>query len=233
MSAPVTTACTPASARAAVTSTSSIVACAHGAAHERDVQHAGPHDVVDVAAAAGQEPRVLDPLHAGAEQLRLHAVGDVSHRGLPQQLGGVPDRVDDEHVARAAADVALQREPDLLVGGRRVVLEQRLRGQHHPGRAEPALQAVLLPERLLHRVQRRRVAAERLDRLDPRVRRLHREQQARAHRLAVEQHGAGAADALLAARRASRSGAGPGAGSRTGACAARPRPSAARRSRAG
>ena len=36
------------------------------AAHEAGVQHARPGDVVDEAAAAGQQPGVLDPLYAGS-----------------------------------------------------------------------------------------------------------------------------------------------------------------------
>ena len=46
-------------------------------------------------------------------------------------------------VARAAADVALDRAPDLLVGRLRVVLEQVLRAHQHPRRAVAALQRVV------------------------------------------------------------------------------------------
>src|SRR3954454_18856517 len=66
---------------------------------------------------------------------------------------GVADREHDVVVARAAADVALDRVPDLVV--RRVVVPRKqVCGRHdHPRGAEPALQAVLLPEGVLERVQ--------------------------------------------------------------------------------
>src|SRR3954451_5070390 len=66
--------------------------------------------------------------------------------------GRLADGEHDVVVARAAADVALDRVPDLVV--RRVVVpRQQVRARHdHPRRAEPALQAVLLPEGVLDRV---------------------------------------------------------------------------------
>ena len=67
------------------------------------------------------------------------------------------------------------------------------------GRAEAALQPVALAERLLHRVHVRPARAEPLDRGHLVAVDRHREQQAGPHRLAVEQHRAGAADAVLAA----------------------------------
>ncbi len=65
-------------------------------------------------------------------------------------------------------------------------------------RAEAALQAVVLDEGALQRVQRIAVR-EALDGADPAAIGLHGEHQAGAHRLAVDQHRAGAADAMLAA----------------------------------
>src|SRR5882672_754330 len=56
-------------------------------------------------------------------------------------------------VAGAAAQVALEPVPDLVLRRVRIALEQ-VRGSHdHAGCAEAALQGVLLVERLLHRVQ--------------------------------------------------------------------------------
>src|SRR5216684_3180260 len=71
---------------------------------------------------------------------------DTSGRHRLLQPGRVLDRLDDVHIAGAAADVAADRPSDLLVRRIRVVLEQRGADEHHPGRAEPALQAVLLVE---------------------------------------------------------------------------------------
>ena len=67
-----------------------------------------------------------------------------------------------------------------------------------PGRAEAALQAVVLPEGLLQRMQHA-VLHQALDRRDLGAVGLHREHQARAGRLAVDQHRARPADAVLAA----------------------------------
>ena len=79
-----------------------------------------------------------------------------------------------------------------------LLAQQRMRGGDHARRAEAALQRVMLAER---RLQRRQVVVVRqaLDRDDLGAFGLHREHQAGAHRLAVDQHGAGAADAVLAA----------------------------------
>src|SRR5207237_6015601 len=65
--------------------------------------------------------------------------------------------------------------------------------------AETALQAVVLPERLLQRMELLPLR-ESLDGAHLGALGLHREHQAGAHRLAVDQHGAGAAHAVLAAQ---------------------------------
>src|SRR3989304_4509572 len=73
--------------------------------------------------------------------------------GLGHDPAGGLDRLDDVHVAGAAADVPRDRPADVVVTRRRVLLEQRLADEHHPRGAEPALQAVLLLERRLDRVE--------------------------------------------------------------------------------
>jgi hypothetical protein len=105
---------------------------------------------------------------------------------------GLLDRRHDVVVARAAAQVARQRLADLVLGGLRVVLEQVPGGHDHPGRAVAALQAVLLPEGGLHRVEVP-LGADALDGGDSRAVRLDGEQGARLDRLAVDGAGAGAA----------------------------------------
>ena len=74
-------------------------------------------------------------------------------------------RVDDRLVAGAAAQIAGQLDPELSRRRVRVLLEQELRGHQDPRCTEAALQAEVLVERLLERVQRRAVR-ERLHGLD-------------------------------------------------------------------
>src|SRR5690606_24405412 len=118
------------------------------------------------------------------------AAGD--RRLLAQLRGGVLDRLHDVHVARAPAQVAGDRVPDLVFRRVRVPLEQRDGGHHHAGRTVAALEPVLLVEALLHGVQRA-VPLESLDRRDLPAVRLHGEHRAGFHRPAVQQHGARAA----------------------------------------
>ena len=73
--------------------------------------------------------------------------------------------LDDAVVAGAAAEVAREADPDLVLGRRRVRGEQRRRRDEHPGRAEAALDAAELEERGLERRQRVAVG-EALDRRD-------------------------------------------------------------------
>src|SRR4029078_4093832 len=100
-------------------------------------------------------------------------------------------------VAGAARRVARGARLDLLA--RRIrVLGQDLRGaQEHARRAVAALQALLLPERLLQRVHR--AVGERLDGRDLLAVGLDGERDAGADRLAVHEDGARPADAVLAA----------------------------------
>ena len=77
--------------------------------------------------------------------------------------------------------------------------KQRVRGQDHAGRAIAALQAVGFAERILDHAEFARRRRQAFDRRDLVAVGLHREHQAGAHRLAVDQHRAGAADAVLAA----------------------------------
>src|SRR5258705_3127969 len=63
------------------------------------------------------------------------------------------DGLDDVHVARAPAEVAGDGPADLVLGRRRVLLEKRVAGHQHAGRAVAALQPVLGHEALLQRVE--------------------------------------------------------------------------------
>src|SRR5215468_7661985 len=84
---------------------------------------------------------------------------------LLELLRGVLDRLDDVDVAGAAAEVPGDRLADLGLARVGVPGEERAAGHHHARRAVAALQAVLLPEALLDRVERRALL-ETLDCLD-------------------------------------------------------------------
>ena len=160
------------------------------APQELHVEHVGQRDVVDVVAAAAEEAAVLEPLHRVSEAARF----DCGHYELLlcQRGGRVLHGLHDVLVSGAAADVPRERPADLLLGGARVLGEQRHRGQHHPRRAEAALEPVLLVEPRLDRVELRALG-EPLDRGDLAAVRLHREHRARLRRHAVHEDGAGAA----------------------------------------
>src|SRR5262247_1467870 len=108
--------------------------------------------------------------------------------GLGRALHGL----DDVLVAGAAADVPRQRPTNLFLAGVGILGEQRARREHHPGRAKPSLEAVLLVERGLHRMQLRALR-EPLDRRHLPAVGLHGEHGARLHGNAVEQNRAGPA----------------------------------------
>src|SRR5205807_8837735 len=116
----------------------------------------------------------------------------------PDQLSGALYAFDDALITGAAADVAGQTHSDFLLRRARIFGQQRYGAHDKAGCTEAALERVAFPKCLLHRVHYS-VLLEALDRLDLRVARLHRQQDARTHRLAVQQDGACAAHAVLAA----------------------------------
>ncbi len=164
------------------------------AAHERRVEHPRQLDVVDVAAGTGEDAAVLRARHARPDEpLRGEHRG---HRGSPTSGRG-EHAVDDRLVARAATEVPRQRLAYLRLGRRRVLAEQRRHLHEEARRAEAALKGVLVTKRLLQRVHDL-ARGEALDRRDARAAGLHGEHETRAHRFAVEEHGARAAHAVLA-----------------------------------
>src|SRR6187402_1795493 len=88
----------------------------------------------------------------------------LSHRG-----GALLHRLDDVVVAGAPAKVALELLADLVLGRLRMAVHEVDRAHDHAGRAEPALQAVAVLERRLHRVHRPVGRGEPLDRDDRRA----------------------------------------------------------------
>src|ERR671913_752764 len=69
---------------------------------------------------------------------------------LARLARGLLDGLDNVLVARAAAVVALQSLPDLLLARVRFLLQEAHRGHDHAGRTVPALERVLLMKCRLH-----------------------------------------------------------------------------------
>src|SRR6266566_978002 len=118
--------------------------------------------------------------------------------GLAHRSRRVVDRLDDIHVTGAAAKVPRDRLAYLELRRLLVRREEGDGGHHHSGSAEATLQTVLLVEAFLDRMELA-VLLETFDRRDGAPIGLHREDRARLHRTAVEQHGAGAAVRRVAA----------------------------------
>src|SRR5262245_42085131 len=89
---------------------------------------------------AGRASRIAGSVRSGVANGALQPVGQL-------------DRVDDRHVAGAAAEVPVHGGPDLLVGRVGVLVQQRTGGHDVAGGAEPALETGLREEGLLDRVE--------------------------------------------------------------------------------
>jgi hypothetical protein len=103
------------------------------------------------------------------------------------------NRLDDFRIAGAAADVAGDGEAHLFLARARVLVQQRLGHHDHARGAEAALGGAVPDEALLQRVLKS------LDGLHFTPVGLHAQHQARIDRLAVDNHGARAAVADVAA----------------------------------
>ena len=103
---------------------------------KRAVQHSGHLHVADERMVAERE---LDALVARAARADAPARVGPRQRLAEARARRELDRVDDLHVAGAAAEVAEQRMLDLLAGRLRMLLQQRLRLHHDPRRAVAAL----------------------------------------------------------------------------------------------
>src|SRR5262245_35388772 len=116
---------------------------------------------------------------------------------LGHLLRGVLDRLDDVVVAGAAAQIALEEVADLGFARLLLALEELVGSHDHARCAEAALEAVLLPEALLDRVELS-VLGEPLDREDVSAVGLNGKHVARLRRSAVDHDRAGAALARVA-----------------------------------
>ncbi len=125
--------------------------------------------------------------HAGAQRLAGHVVIDV----LLAVQG-----VDDRAIARAAADIALQRVRQVVLA----MLVESLGGgrHHHAGGAIAALEGLGVVERLLDRMELA-VLGQALDRRDLVALAAEGRHETGVERRAVDPHGAGAAVARVAA----------------------------------
>src|ERR1700742_2756281 len=108
------------------------------------------------------------------------------------RLGRGLDRLDDPEVRPAPAQVRVHGLLDLVLGGARIALEERVRGHDHAVGAVAALRGLVLDERRLH-LARLLGGPEALERRDLLALHRARRRDARADRLAVRLHGACAA----------------------------------------
>src|SRR5688572_26190384 len=124
-------------------------------------------------------------------------VGAVVDQLVSGAAGGLHG-LDDLRIRRAAAEIARQVVPDLIVGGFRRLLEQFLRHQHESGRTEAALESAVRHERFLHRMKAV-LPGQPFDRIHFSTVDEGGEIQATRYRRAVDDHRAAAAQALAAA----------------------------------
>src|SRR5215470_10622365 len=108
------------------------------------------------------------------------------------------DGVDDLGVPGAAAEIALQRGANGLAIGTRLAREERERREQHTRRAEAALHGTVADERLLQRMQAA-VALQPAQREHGAAAQPRGQHEAGGHGTAVEEHGADAAHAFVAA----------------------------------
>ena len=170
-----------------------------GAAGHRELQRAGHPDVRAEAGRARRLRHGAGPGEGRAEHRRVRGGQQVRGRDLAaDEAAGQLDRVDDLHVAGAAAQVASQRPLHLCPRGIRVGGEELLGRHDHARDAEAALDGAGQDERLLDEVRPVR-RAQALDRRDLRAVERRDLGDAREHGLAVDEDHARAALALAVA----------------------------------
>src|SRR5712672_866636 len=107
-------------------------------------------------------------------------------------------RIDDRLIAGAAAVISGKMLADFLAVRFALLLQQILRGHQHARRAVAALKGVAVTKGSLE-IGDLTAVGQSLDGFDRCAMRLHREHQAGAHDLAIDTHGAGPANTVLAA----------------------------------
>ena len=168
-------------------------------AQDLAVGHARQAQVVGVEGLAGGLGDGVGLAPPGPEhQEALGRLAEAQRHPAVHALGGHAHGLDDLGVARTAAEVAREGLADRLLAGVGVTLQQRLGREDHPRLAEAALQGAGHVEGPLHGVGPVR-AGQALDGGDLPALAGDRQRAAGQGGLAVDQHGAGAAVALVAA----------------------------------
>src|SRR5258706_15952685 len=114
--------------------------------------------------------------------------------------GGAHRRIEIMVIGPGAAEIAGERKASVVAGRFWSHLEERNRGHDLAGRAETALRRQFLDESLLHRVQFAIGAFQALNGGDLAATQRMRQRRARVMRYIVDQDGAGAALATIAAK---------------------------------
>src|SRR5439155_12827709 len=96
---------------------------------------------------------LASPDRIAASSRRRRRVPSTVVTASPLRAGRGEDGLDDVVVAGAAAQVPLEALADVGLGRVGVLLQERHRRHHHAGGAVAALEAVVLVEGLLHRVE--------------------------------------------------------------------------------
>src|SRR5579875_2318146 len=109
------------------------------------------------------------------------------------------DGIDDGVIPGASAHIAGEIIADLLARARPALRHQFVRGKQHARGAEAALRGVEFDEGLLQ-LREGSLPRQALDRIDALAIHLRCERQAAARGAAVDEHGAGTADAVLTAQ---------------------------------
>src|SRR5260370_13364781 len=178
-----------------------------GAAQHCHVEHSNQFDIINIRRLTSDQARVLTPLYrrtnhccnthvclsfliarnnvAFSRPLLTRAYWSSSR--CTHLFSSILDSTHDVLIACAAADIALETFAYLVFSRVRVVLEQLIRGHNHPRRAEATLQAVLLPEAFLDRMQAA-LRSQSLNRGHFTAISLHRQHRARLDGIAVEQY---------------------------------------------
>ena len=182
-------------------------------AHDAHVQLLRKRNVGGEPATPHQQRRVLEPHHRPADEFRFRfwllqphrvSIRSCARRSVRAvqrwriSRGGRAHGLDDILVAGAAAEIGGQHIDQIVVADVGLALQHAGHQHQKAGRAEAALQAVIFHEGALQRIQFVAVGKA-FDGADLFALGLHREHQTRAHRIAVDQHRAGAADTVLAA----------------------------------
>src|SRR5881394_1827546 len=201
---PVSTACTPSSARAALASIDTTRAC--GCVARSSLQYSmrgnarsSANLVVPVTFATASILRRAVPIMRRSDGLRAIERLTRWFRALSTHpCRSELDRFIDLDVARAAAEIARQRVLDFVACGLGIAGEQGLGGQQKCRRAISALGSAQIGKRLLQGMQLPG-ARHPLDCSDTVTRACKAEHETGQHRRSIEQHGTGPAFSQLAA----------------------------------